>query len=112
MLPSGCDDTVTVRRAPLVTTGMRTERDWSQAVPHTVSVCSLQPAGTSTAFGTVDAVSGADATLYAPLAADIEEGDRIEFGGATYVVDGIPYTWKSPTGRVSSKQARLKKWAG
>ena len=42
----------------------------------------------------------------------IEEGDRIEFGGATYVVDGIPYAWKSPTGRVSSKQARLKKWAG
>ena len=37
---------------------------------------------------------------------------RIEFGGDTYVVDGIPYVWKSPTGRVSSKQARLKKWAG
>lgn len=107
-----CKDVVTVLRAPVVTAGMRSERDWSQAVPHTVSGCSLQPAGTSTAFGTVDAVSGADATLYAPPAADIEEGDRIEFGGDTYVVDGIPGSWPSPTGRVSNKQARLKKWAG
>ena len=112
MLHSWCDDTVTVLRAPVVTAGMRSERDWSQAASHTVSGCSLQPAGTSTAFGTVDAVSGADATLYAPPSSDIVEGDRIEFGGVVYVVDGIPYAWKSPTGRVSSKQARLKKWAG
>lgn len=112
MLPSWCDDTVTVKRAPLVTTGMRTERDWSRAVPHTVSGCSLQPAGTSTAFGTVDAVAGADAILYAPPASDIQEGDRVEFGGAAYAVDGIPYAWKSPTGRVSHVQARLSKWEG
>lgn len=110
MLPSWCSDTVTVWRAPLATTGMRTERDWSQAAPHTVSGCSLQPAGTSTAFGTVDAVAGADAILYAPPASDIQEGDRIEFGGAVYVVDGIPYAWKSPTGRVTHRQARLTAW--
>lgn len=112
MLHSWCDDAVTVKRAPLATTGMRTERDWSQAASHTVSGCSLQPAGTSTAFGTVDAVAGADAILYAPPASDIQEGDRIEFGGAVYVVDGIPYAWKSPTGRTSHVQARLSKWEG
>ena len=112
MLPSWCDDAVTVRRAPLATTGMRTERDWSQAAPHTVSGCSLQPAGTSTAFGTVDAVAGADAILYAPPASDIQEGDRVMFAGDTYVVDGIPYEWESPTGRVSHLQARLRRWEG
>ena len=112
MLPSWVRETVTVLRAPAVTSGNRTERDWSRAQPHTVTGCSVQPGGTSTAFGTVDAVSMADATLYAPTGADIAEGDRVSFGGATYVIDGIPYAWTSPTGLVSHLQARLRKWAG
>lgn len=112
MLPSWCKHTVTVLRAPTVTKGMRTERDWPKATSHTLTGCSVQPAVTSTGFGTVDAVSTADATLYAPPFADIAEGDRVEFDGATYVVDGIPYEWQSPTGRVSHLQARLRKWAG
>jgi hypothetical protein len=60
----------------------------------------------------VDAVATADATLYAPPFADIEDGDRVSDGSGTYVVDGIPYEWKSPTGRVSHLQARLRKWEG
>ena len=112
MLPSWCSDTVTVLRAPLVTNGTRTERDWTDAQGHAITGCSVQPAGTSSDFGTVDAVANADATLYAPPSADIAEGDRVAFAGATYVVDGIPYEWKSPTGRVSHLQARLRKWAG
>jgi hypothetical protein len=112
MLPSWCKDSVTVLRAPRRGAGTRGERDWDGAVAHVLDGCSLQPSGTSSAFGTVDAVSTADAMLYAPPDADIAEGDRVVFGGATYVVDGIPYAWASPTGRVSSKQARLLKWAG
>ena len=112
MLPSWCQDSVTVKRAPLVTTGHRSERDWAHATTHTIAGCSVQLAGTSTGFGTVDAVSTADATLYAPVGANLAEGDRVSFGGATYVIDGIPYAWTSPTGRVSHVQARLRKWAG
>lgn len=112
MLPSWCQDTATVLRAPLVARGMRTERDWANAQSHELTGCSVQPGGTSTGFGTVDAVSVTDATLYAPPSADVAEGDRVEFAGATYVVDGIPYEWKSPTGRVSHLQARLRKWEG
>lgn len=112
MLPSWCKQTVTVLRAPTRTVGKRTERDWANAQTHTIGGCSVQPAGTSTGFGTMDAVANADAILYAPPSADIAEGDRVEFGGATYVVDGIPYGWESPTGRVSHLQARLTKWAG
>ena len=112
MLHSWCKDTVTVRRAQAQTVGARTERDWANATTNTVAGCSLQPSGTSTGFGTVDAVATADATLYAPPSADIAEGDRVEFGGSTYVVDGIPYEWSSPTGRVTHVQARLRKWAG
>ena len=112
MLPSWCQDSVTVLRAPQRTVGARTERDWTNAQSHVLRGCSVQPSGTSSAFGTVDAVSTADATLYAPPNADIAEGDRVQFDGATYVVDGIPYAWRSPTGRVSHLQARLRKWAG
>ena len=112
MLPSWCQDSVTVLRARQRTIGTRTERDWANAQSHVIAGCSVQPAGTSTGFGTVDAVSTADATLYAPHGADISEGDRVQHGGATYVVDGIPYAWTSPTGRVSHLQARLRKWAG
>ena len=112
MLPSWCSETVTVLRAPIATRGGRSERDWSQAAQHAVAGCSVQPGGTSTGFGTVDAVSTADATLYAPPGADVDEGDRVVAASGTYVVDGIPYAWNSPTGRVSHVQARLRKWEG
>ena len=112
MLPSWCKQAVTVLRAPTRTVGKRTERDWANAQSHTLTGCSVQPAGTSTNFGAVDAVAGADAVLYALPGADIQEGDRIKHGGADYVVDGIPYEWQSPYGHVSHVQARLKKWAG
>lgn len=112
MLPSWCTETVTVHRAPLASVGRRVERDWSRATDHPVSGCSVQPSSTSTGFGTVDAVSTAGAILYAPVGADIAEGDRVEAASGDYVVDGIPYTWASPTGRVSHLQARLRKWAG
>ena len=64
MLPSWCQDTVTVLRAQQRTVGTRTERDWANAQSHVIKGCSVQPSGTSSAFGTVDAVSTADTTLY------------------------------------------------
>lgn len=112
MLPSWCKHTVIVGRAPIVTRNMRKEHDWAHATQHTVTGCSVQPSATSTSFGTVDAVATADAILYAPYGADIAEGDRIQYGGATFVVSGIPSPIDSPTGRVSHLQARLRKWAG
>ena len=112
MLPSWCTETVTVTRASAATTGRRTEREWAHATTHAVAGCSVQPGGTSTGVGTVDAVSVADATLVAPVGADLAEGDRVTATSGTYVVDGIPYAWTSSTGRVSHVQARLRKWAG
>ena len=112
MLPSWCKHTVIVSRAPLVTTNRREERDWAHAQQHAITGCSVQPSSTSTSFGTVDATATADAILYAPYGADVAEGDRIQYGGATFVVSGIPYKVDSPTGLVSHLQARLRKWAG
>lgn len=112
MLPSWCQDVVTVLRAPLVDSRGTKVRDWTQATIATVTGCSLQPASTSTDFGEVRQAADADATLYLPPDADVLQDDRIVFGGVTYAVDGMPYEWRSPTGRVTHRQARLKRWSG
>lgn len=112
MLPSWCQDVVTVLRAPLVDSRGTKVRDWAHATSATVTGCSLQPASTSTDFGEVRQAADADATLYLPPDADVLQDDRIVFGGVTYAVDGIPYEWRSPTGRVTHRQARLKRWSG
>lgn len=112
MLPSWCTDAVTVERAPLVTTNGRTERDWAIAQTHVVGGCSVQTTNTNANLADPSAVAGVDVTLYAPPAADIADGDRITWGGRQFVIDGVPYAWTSPTGRVSHVQARLVAWAG
>ena len=112
MLPSWCNDSVMVLRAPLVDSRGTKVRDWSQAASHVIGGCSFQPAGTSTDFTDVRQAVTFDATLYAPPGSDIEQDDRIVFEGVTYAMDGAPSPWKSPTGRVSHVQARLKVWSG
>ena len=42
----------------------------------------------------------------------IEAGDRITHNGTTFEVDGAPYTWESPTGRVTHLHANLVEWVG
>lgn len=110
MLPSWCRDTVTVWRAPLVDSRGTKVRDWTQATSHVIDGCSLQPGGTSTDFGEPRQANESDATLYAPPGADIEADDRVEFDGTTWAVDGQPMDWRSPTGRVTHRQARLTAW--
>lgn len=112
MLPSWCDQTVTVWRAPLEDSRGTKVRDWSQATSHAITGCSVQEAATSADFAEVRQAVTYDATLYAPTGADIDEGDRIEHGGRMFAIDGIPYDWPSPTGRVAHRQARLKTWSG
>ena len=112
MLPSWCNDAVTVSRAPLVAVRGTYERDWSQAVPRTVRGCSLQPSATSTAFSDPREAAQYDAVLFAPYGSDIAHGDRVDFRGRSYLVDGVALPWRSPTGAVSHMQANLVGWEG
>lgn len=112
MLPSWCNDSITVLRAPLVDSRGTKVRDWSQATGHEVTGCSFQPSSTSTDYGDVRLGITFDATVYMPVGADVLADDRIVFGGVTYAIDGEPYDWRSATGRVSHRQARLKTWSG
>lgn len=113
-LPTFCRDTVTVLRP-----GVKVQRgvslpDWDHATLHVIHGCSLQEGASATDFGDAqrDAIAS-DATLLAPPSADIKDGDRVTLDGRrTWTVDGMPFVRRSPTGRVSHKQARLKEWRG
>ena len=113
MLPSWFDEAVTVTRAPWASVRGTTERDWSHATTHTVGGCHVQPSSGATEWGELRAQAvETGATLYAPAGADVQAGDRVACSAGTFVVDGDPRTWRSPTGAVTNVQARLKEWRG
>ena len=113
MLPSWFNESVTVERAPWASVRGTTERDWANATPHTVGGCHVQPSGGGMEFGELRAQAvESDATLYAPPGADVQAGDRITCEMGTFIVDGDPKPWRSPTGGVSNVQAKLKTWRG
>ena len=113
MLPSWCDDTVTVLRAPTVTRNGRSVRDWANATSHELARCTLQPSTTETGFdGAQRNAAGSSATLICPHGSDVREGDRVSFGGRTWEVDGVPLGTRSPTGHVSNVRVMLREWRG
>lgn len=111
MLPSFCNDTVTVERAPIVETRGRKERDWTNPESWEVSGCSFQPAQGSTAWGDARQSVTVRATLYMPPGSDVQAGDRITYCNVQYSIDGAPLPWTSPTGRVSHIQCSLVDWS-
>lgn len=112
MLPSWCNQTVTVMRAPYVTQRGTKVRDWANAQPHVVGGCSLQEGSTSTDWPTIRQADESDATLYAPLGADVQADDRVSLGGRTWSVNGVPRQMQSPLGITSHVEAPLKEWRG
>lgn len=119
MLPSFCRDAVTVWRAPLVAERGTQVRDWSAAVAHTLTGCSLQPAGGGSGIGATRGTLGEQrngaevhALLYCPPGSDIEFSDRVEFAGQTFALIGEPLYWRSPSGRVTHVVCTLTYWRG
>lgn len=113
-LPSWAASTVSVIRAPIASVRGSKSRDWAHATAHAVVGCSVQPAGTSLAMNTREA-SSTSLEMYAPPDADIEADDRIVVSGAaagTYLIDGTPLVWESPTGGASHMVVPLKRWEG
>ena len=99
MLPSWCSDTITVLRAPWVSQRGTKGGYWGNAVPHEVEGCSVQPASTFTADPQGRGLSTTlQGVVYCPPGADVQAGDRIEFDGSTFDVDGEPMRVRSPFG--------------
>jgi len=112
MLPSFASATVKIQRAALVETRGSTIRDWDNYTEHCLSGCEVQETSTaSNELGRAEQVTDRW-ELYAPPCADIQTGDRVIFHGEAYEVDGAPFKWKSPTGRVSHTRAHLVRWSG
>lgn len=106
-------DSVTVARPGTKTERGATVPDWANATTRTVSGCSVQTPLASTSMsldGRTQTTRGG--TIYAPAGADIEAGDRVEWGGRTFTVTGEPCPWVSPTGRVSHLEAPIDYWRG
>ncbi len=112
MLPSWANDTVTRLRATTITQRGSVIPDWSNPDRLAIPGCSMQPAGTSlTQDGRVQGTTDGY-TCFLPPGADVLAGDRIEYGGNVYTINGEPRTWHSPTGRVSNTQLQLERWYG
>lgn len=98
MLPSFCRQTVTRIRP-----GIKGERgsdvfDWENAESIEIPGCSMQPASTSLSEdGRVLGISDGF-TCYLPETADVQAGDRIQFGGNVYDINGDVRIWPSATG--------------
>lgn len=112
-LPSFCDETVTVWRAPWGECRGARVRDWERAEEREVGGCCAQFSASSLDRSDLRAQAVSDeARLFAPPGADIEADDRVECSLGSFRVDGTPMERRSPTGAVSHVECRLARWEG
>lgn len=112
MVGSFANDTITRIRPGTKSVRGSDVPDWGQASSLVIAGCSVQPASTMLSqdgrvLGIMDGM-----TCYCPYDADVQEGDRIQYDGLTYVINGAPRKWKSPTGNRSNMQLNLERWKG
>lgn len=112
MLFKWCKMTVTVWRAPVINVRGTKERDWRNARPHEVPGCWVDSPTTATDRTDPRESVSVHRLLYAPSESDILAGDRIEFDGKTYAIDGAPMLRRSPTGRLDHVECGLVDWEG
>lgn len=86
--------------------------DWNNVTRMTIKGCSVQPASTSLSQdGRVLALSDG-LTAYLPPSADVKSGDRIEYAGEIYTINGAPRVWPSASGGLDHIQLNLERWSG
>lgn len=111
-LPSFFTQSITRIRPGSKTLRGSTMPDWSVATSATISGCSVQPAGTSLSQdGRVLALTDG-LTAYIPADADVDAGDRIQYAGETYTINGAPRVWPSASGGLDHIQLNLERWSG
>ena len=112
MLPSFANQTIAVVRAKTTITSRGSEvPDWTNTEKTTVTGCSIQPASTSLSqdgriLGIADGW-----TAYVPEGTDVKAGDRIEFDGQIFEINGAPRKWTGPS-RTSHIHLNLVRWEG
>lgn len=105
-------DSVTIIRAPILMKNGSQYRDWNHATETTINRVQVTARAPAQEFaGRLLNLSDAR-TLRANYDADIQEGDRVVYGGNVYEVTGEVFHTQSPTGRVSSTRCTLTRWTG
>jgi hypothetical protein len=112
MLPSWCRQTVTVIRPTLATVRGTQVQTWTDAITRTVSGCEVQRNSTARDFDGRTLSIDNGAIMFAPIDADIQAGDRIEFDGATYEINGEPMKVRGATGNLAHLEIPLREWSG
>lgn len=113
MLPTFCTQEVTRIRPGTKTSRDSTVFDWSADKITTLTIpgCSVQPATTTLSQdGRVLGISE-QWTAYLPEGSDVQAGDRIQFDGKTYTINGEPKRWTGAFG-CSNIQLTLTLWEG
>ena len=85
--------------------------DWTTATTKLITGCSMQPSTTSLSqdgrvLGILD-----EYTLFTPPDADIDAGDRIEFNGQVYEIDGDVRIQPAAL-RLDHIEIRLRRYSG
>ena len=111
MLPNFARQTVTRLRPGTKTIRGSEVPDWDHVESLEISGCSVQPAATDLSqdgrvLGILDGM-----TAYLPPGSDVKEGDRIEYDGNVYTIDGVPRVWPS-AGNLAHVQCALRRWSG
>jgi hypothetical protein len=113
MLPSWANQSITVVRPGTKESRGSVIPDWSpdKITKKTINGCSVQPASTSLSQdGRVLGVTEG-MTAYLPEGSDVKAGDRIEYNGETFTINGEPRVWVAPFTR-SNIQLNLVRWEG
>lgn len=113
MLPSFCtQEVIRIRPGSKVLRGS-TVPDWSEdnINKKTITGCSVQPA--STGLSQDGRVLGINEgfTAYLPEGSDVQAGDRIQYDGEIYEINGEPKKWVGAFTR-SHIQLNLIRWEG
>ena len=112
MLPRWCEETVIRIRPGIITSRGSAIPDWNNADSLEITGCSVQPASTGLSQdGRVLGLSEG-LTVYLPPGSDVKAGDRIEYDGDVYTINGKPKAWRGATGRVSHVQLNVERWQG
>lgn len=113
MLPTWVSQSITRVRPGSKTIRGSVVPDWSQDKVSKVTItgCSVQPAGTGLSQdGRVLGINEGY-TAFIPEGSDVQAGDRIEFDGNTYEINGEPKKWTGAYTR-SHIQLNLVRWEG
>lgn len=111
MLPTWANQSITRIRPGTKESRGSTIPDWSEdkITKLVISGCSVQPASTSLSQdGRVLGISEG-LTAYLPEGTDVKAGDRIEYNGKLYTINGEPKIWVAPFTR-SNIQLNLMLW--